>query len=154
MHTIAISIRLVLIGLVVALLAGCPGSSAPEGSMPPVEVGESAEIAWVKSWDAALVRAQAEQKPIAAVFYADWCIWCKRLEETTLSDGAVASFLAEQAVAIRLDVDGDGEAVSEQFNVDGLPTVVFVNPDGSERGRIPGYLPPEGFLERARPLIG
>jgi thioredoxin-related protein len=37
--------------------------------------------------------------------------------------------------------------------VDGLPTVLILDPNGREIGRIPGYMPPTGFLERVEGFL-
>ncbi len=147
--------RLGLMCLVLCTFAGCTGQEGPAATaQAAVSTPQNGNIQWAGTWDAAFFRARSEEKVVLVTFYADWCIWCKRLEDTTLADSSVASFLAENAVPVRLDVDGDGRKLSDQYRVDGLPTVLLLRNDGTELGRIPGYLPPEGFLERVRALIG
>lgn len=147
--------RLFLMCLVLLTLAGCTGQDGPEATaQAAVLTPQNGNIQWTGTWDAAFFRARSEEKIVLVTFYADWCIWCKRLEDTTLADDSVASFLAENTVPVRLDVDGTGRKLSDQYRVDGLPTVLLLRNDGTELGRIPGYLSPEGFLERVRALIG
>ena len=143
-----------LICLVLCTAAGCTGQETPDAATQAVVSSHQGnDIQWAKTWDAALFRARSEEKVVLVTFYADWCIWCKKLEDTTLADSSVASFLAEKTVPIRLDVDGAGRELSDQYRVDGLPTVLVLKNDGTELGRIPGYLPPEGFLERIRSFV-
>jgi thiol:disulfide interchange protein len=141
------AVRLSMLTVVLAVVIfGCGG----QGPEAPV-----AGVAAVSSHGAvALTRARAENKPVMVTFYADWCIWCKRFEDTTLADGAVATYLSEKVVSLRLDVDGDGQELSDRYRVDGLPTILVLDPDGEELGRIPGYLPPAGFLDRVRAMLG
>ncbi|MCK5378749.1 MAG: thioredoxin fold domain-containing protein [Acidobacteria bacterium] len=147
--------RLGLMCLVLGTFAGCTGQEGPEGTaQAAVSNAQNGNIQWAGTWDAAFFRARSEEKVVLVTFYADWCIWCKKLEDTTLADTSVANFLAENTVPVRLDVDGDGRDLSDQYRVDGLPTVLLLSTDGTELGRIPGYLPPEGFLERVRALVG
>lgn len=147
--------RFCLACLVLCITAGCTGQETPEAAVQATNLeNHSEDIQWAGSWDAALFRARSEEKVVLVTFYADWCMWCKKLENTTLADNAVASFLAENTVPIRLDVDGDGRELSDEYDVDGLPTVLVLGEDGTEMGRIPGYLPPEGFLERVKAIVG
>ena len=60
----------------------------------------------------------------------------------------------DRVVPVSLDVDGDGRDLSARYSVEGLPTILVLDADGREIGRIPGYMPPTGFLERIQELIG
>jgi thiol:disulfide interchange protein len=101
----------------------------------------------------ALERARTEGKPVLVNFYADWCVWCKRLESTTLRDAKVASVLQNRVVPLSLDVDRDGKELSNEYRVDGLPTIIVLDASGQEIGRIPGYMPPDSFLERVEKFL-
>ena len=110
-------------------------------------------VEWEKDLPAAIERAQSEGKPVLVNFYADWCVWCKRLESTTLRDAKVAALLSDRVIPVNLDVDGDGRELSNQYRVDGLPTVLVLDASGREIGRIPGYMPPTGFLEKVEEFL-
>ena len=104
------------------------------------------EVTWEKDLPSALERARIEGKPVLVNFYADWCVWCKRLESTTFRDAKVATVLQDRVVPLSLDVDGSGRQLSNEYRVDGLPTIVVLDAGGREIGRIPGYMSPESFL--------
>jgi thiol:disulfide interchange protein len=111
------------------------------------------EIVWESDMPSALERARNEGKPVLINFYADWCVWCKRLESTTLRDAKVATVLQNKVVPLSLDVDGDGRELSNEYRVDGLPTIVVLDAGGQEIGRIPGYMPPDSFLARVESFL-
>ena len=144
-----------LMCIVLCAVIGCTGEKTPETTVEAsVVIDQDSKIEWAGTWDIAFSKARSEEKVVLVTFYADWCIWCKRLEDTTLADSSVASFVTAKTVPVRLDVDGDGRELSNKYRVDGLPTILVLSVDGEELGRIPGYLPPASFLERIRPLAG
>ena len=136
------------------IIAGCGGSEPePPAAVGPITTHETTAVRWGKDFSSALDRARKENKPVLVNFYADWCVWCKRLESTTLRDGKVAAMLQNQMVPISLDVEGDGRELSNQYRVSGLPTILVLDSEGRELGRIPGYMPPAGFLEQVQGFI-
>jgi len=155
MKKLTLILQLGLMALVLSAASGCTGRETPNtATEAAVSAPQEGDVQWAGTWDAAFFRAKSEEKVVLVTFYADWCIWCKKLEDTTLADSSVVSFLAEKTVPVRLDVDGAGRELSDEYRVDGLPTVLILKNDGTELGRIPGYLPPEGFLERIRSFVG
>ena len=140
-----------------AALVFATACSGPEPvSEAPVETistHATVEIVWESDMQSALERARNEGKPVLVNFYADWCVWCKRLETTTLKDAKVAWALQNKVVPLSLNVEGDGKELSNEYQVDGLPTIVVLDAGGRELGRIPGYMPPDSFLERVEDFI-
>ena len=137
------------------VLVSCGGYE--ETALPAMEASvsnhETVTVDWEEDLPKALERARSEGKPVLINFYADWCVWCKRLESTTLRDAKVAAMLRDRVIPLSLNVEGDGRELSNEYRVDGLPTILVLDADGREIGRIPGYAPPKGFLERVDGLI-
>lgn len=149
----------VIVGVVLmmAALTACGAGPADEGPSPAsigtVSTHETAQLEWEKSWDSAFTRAKSEDKPVLVTFEAEWCVWCKKLESTTYRDSAVMSLISDSLVAVTLDVDDEGRELSDAHGVESLPTVLVFSPDGEERGRINGYLPPGRFVEAVNEIL-
>jgi thiol:disulfide interchange protein len=126
---------------------------APAAPVETISNHATVEIVWESDMPAALERARNEGKLVLVNFYADWCVWCKRLESTTLRDAKVASVLRNKVVPLSLDVDGGGKELSDEYRVDGLPTIIVLDAGGREIGRIPGYMPPDSFLKRVETFL-
>jgi thiol:disulfide interchange protein len=146
---------LVFAALAAVIIVTACGGPEPVSEAPIEAVANHAtvEVAWESEMPAALERARNEGKPVLVNFYADWCVWCKRLETTTLRDANVASVLQNKVVPLSLNVEGDGKELSNEYRVDGLPTIIVLDAGGRELGRIPGYMPPDSFLERVEDFI-
>ena len=87
--------------------------------------------------EAALARAEAEGRFVMLDFYADWCVSCKELEESTFRDPGVLAALGEVRV-LRADVtayDAADQALMKRLGVLGPPAILFFGPDREERRR-------------------
>ena len=87
--------------------------------------------------DAALARAAAGGRFVMLDFYADWCVSCKEMEETTFRDPRVRDALGGMLV-LRTDVTANDEAdraLMRRLEVLGPPSILFFGPDRRERRR-------------------
>jgi len=50
-------------------------------------------------------------------------------------------------VPLKVNAEKEGVALAKQYNVQGFPTILFVDAKGELVGKIGGYMPPEGFSE-------
>jgi thiol:disulfide interchange protein len=110
-------------------------------------------LPWEPGYESALARAGSENKPVMIDFYTDWCGWCKKLERETYTDVRVQEALSS-FVLVKLNADREGRELAADMGVRGYPTLVFLNPQGREIGRIPGFMGPEAFLEELADLRG
>lgn len=148
------SVLVIAAAAAVMTVTAC-GRQEPVAEAPVEAISNHAtvEVVWESDMPAALERARNEGKPVLVNFYADWCVWCKRLESTTLRDAKVASVLQNKVVPLSLNVEGDGKELSNEYRVDGLPTIIVLDAGGREIGRIPGYMPPDSFLKRVEGFL-
>jgi thiol:disulfide interchange protein len=133
------------------VLAAAACEDRPEAASPPVVTEavtshRAVEVAWEKDWDDAFDRARSEDKPVLVNFYAEWCVWCKHLESITFRDAKVGGMLAGRVVPLNVDIDEAEPELLREHRVDAPPMIVVLDVDGRELGRIPGYMPPAGFL--------
>lgn len=107
------------------------------------------------AYDEAQIAAAA--RPSMIDFSADWCAPCHELEDQTFADPRVREALAGRAL-FKADMtrqdSPESIALSTKFNVQGMPTVIFLDPSGREipGSRLVGFEPPERFLQRLSKL--
>jgi len=78
-------------------------------------------------------------------FYADWCGFCKKMDNETFKDAAVVNYLNENFISIKVNSDKE-QQVARDFYVQGLPTIWFLSNDGERLTSLPGYVPADRLL--------
>jgi thioredoxin:protein disulfide reductase len=132
-----------VLGLIFIILSPL-WSQALRKAIQTERMAKDGAITWLSSEKEALIASKSENKPIIIDFYADWCPSCKELEKYTFRDSKVIE-LSKKFVAFRVDLTEENSqtgGIANKFGVLGLPTIIFLDPKGSEikDARIEGYL--------------
>lgn len=94
----------------------------------------------------ALEAAKVQNKPIFVYARSETCGWCKKFEAETFTNQSVARILNEKFILVSIDVYKQKNE-TRNFRVRGTPTEIFLDPNGTEIKRIPGYTDTETFLD-------
>ena len=105
-------------------------------------------IAW-KDYTPGMAMAANKGKPIFLYFHAAWCGYCTKLKETTFKDQKILAYLENNFVSVQVDTDHN-QALSNEWKVKGLPTMWFLEPDGTKVNSIPGYVDASQLLSILR----
>jgi len=113
----------------------CGGIVALVGAGEPAS---SRGIHWQPDLHKAHEIAVKEQKPILLVFGAEWCGYCKKLEQTTLADRDMVRYINDTFVTVHLDADKDTRPC-EILDVTSLPCTVVLSADADLLEKFVGY---------------
>jgi thioredoxin-related protein len=154
-------IRPALIALAAVTAVSCltmaGGSSWPSiplaapGSSAPATAAKSGTAVWLTDFAAAQQEARAGRKFTLLDFTgSDWCPWCMKLDREILTTPEFREFADKHLVLVKVDFpmhhpqsaaeQAQNEQLATQFQVQGYPTLVVLNPDGRELGTL-GYEP-------------
>jgi thiol:disulfide interchange protein len=100
--------------------------------------GEEKSITWLHDLKEAQKVSSQTRKPMLVTFGASWCTFCKKMDETTLSEPKMVEFVTENFVPVHLDFDKNRE-VAKILEVETLPTMVVLSPQADLLGKIIGF---------------
>ena len=103
-----------------------------------------------KKFEDALIRARSDNKLVFVEFYADWCAPCKLMEQEVFSDKNIGEYFNKHFINVKVDTEGkNGPDVAGIFQVNGMPTLLFLDGFGSVIERIEGAVFQEELINFA-----
>jgi thiol:disulfide interchange protein len=135
------SVPIVLVIIAVALVAARIGAQWFTPEAPA-----SGLVHWLPIQEVGPVAAQTN-KIILIDFTAEWCTPCHHLDAEVFGDPALAAEINKRFLAVRVTDRKREEGrnsplvaqLEQRYGVNSFPTLVFIDADGTERGRMEGY---------------
>lgn len=102
------------------------------------------------SYKEVLAAAKAGHKKVFVDAFATWCAPCKELQKRTFKDPAAAAYFNQHFINFSIDVEkGEGIALAETWQVEGLPTLLIVDENGRVLANHTGFVDGKGLIEFA-----
>lgn len=104
-------------------------------------------IQWIRQdFKSALSKAEADGKLMMVDVYTTWCGPCKMLDKNTFPAKEVVD-KAANFVTLKLDAEaGDGPELQKKYNVQGYPTILFIDGKGNLVHSVIGYMDPAALV--------
>ena len=105
-----------------------------------------------RSFEQAVEVASKNDKAILVDIYAPSCPWCRKMQQDVYTDDQVQQYLDEHFEVARLNATNTTDEIHFQehtlnpqqlavgLGMQGTPTTVFLNPDGSYIAHVPGFV--------------
>lgn len=138
-YYIVIAVVIILLLVVGVAISSLTGNKSESNS--------SDSLQWSTDLNQALSEAKTTNKPVFVDFYADWCSYCREMDEGTYTSPQVKEKLTQNYVLVKVDVD-ENPNISSKYQAYSLPTMVIVDSSGNEIKRIIGYQNPDQLLSQ------
>ena len=104
----------------------------------PADASSADKINWL-SYNEAQKQKDRSDRKFFVYFHADWCAYCHKLEKNTFSDSGVVDYINSHFTPVRIDSDKE-KKLAARFGVQGLPDLRFLDAEGKDIARWPGYI--------------
>lgn len=94
-------------------------------------------------------KAKKENKSYFAYFYTNWCMPCKKMNETVFEDENLGKYIATNYYAYIADAEAtisNGKKLAEKYDVAFFPMILVFTPEGMISERIDGFLDAKQML--------
>ncbi len=104
----------------------------------------SGNIQWY-SYEEGIEKGRLENKNIYINFYADWCAYCIKMDESTFAESYVYAYLNKHFISIKVNVDKETR-IAKEYKVQPIPDSWFLSKTGNKIANRPGYITPEQLI--------
>lgn len=107
------------------------------------------------SYQEALNKAKSENKLIFIDCYTSWCGPCKLMMNTVFKDEKVATFMNDQFINLKLNMEeeGDGQMIYSNYKIISFPTYLILDSKGTIINRFEGSSDSIAFMEKIKKTI-
>jgi thioredoxin-related protein len=114
--------------------------------MAPAHAAE--QIQWLRKYDQAVAESKKDSHPIFVDVYADWCIWCHKLDKEVYTDPKFIEYI-KGFVALKIDSEdnGEGTRLAEKYGIDGLPAMLILDANGNLLNKLSGYMDAKEMIQ-------
>ena len=129
-----------------------------------IAFSDGKEAAWSTDYPAAIQKAKQDKKLLLMDFTgSDFCIACKKLKKEVFSKTEFINYAKTNLVLLEVDFPENkpqppelkkaNEALAKQYNIEGYPTIIVLDPEGKNVGTLT-YEPggPGPFIEKLKAL--
>lgn len=115
----------------------------------------SSGITWERDYEKAVQRAAAENKPIIADMFTDWCTLCKKMDAETFAEPELVKEMAGKYVWLKLntETEEDGIRLQKDFAILTYPTILVLDSEGEEIDRVGNFLAAKPFREAVESFV-
>ncbi len=99
---------------------------------------QEGNVTWHK-YDEGIKLAKDQNKKIFIDFYADWCVFCKKMEKETFADADIANYLNQNFIPIKIFTDVE-QRLALKYKVTGLPSFIFLDEKTKKITKLPGFV--------------
>jgi len=111
------------------------------------------EVAWVKNYDDALKQARQQKKSVVLDMSASWCGFCRRMAREVYPSQEFIDYSSRHVfMRIFTDTDPQGEQLAEKYGIAGFPTILVLDPNGKELGRVVGFRPSARLIQELQEI--
>lgn len=106
------------------------------------------------TFEQALEKAKAENKPIFLDAYAVWCGPCKYMANTVFTKPEAGDWFNPRFINVKFDMEaGEGIELAQKFKVTAYPTFLILDSNARELGRIVGGDMLKPFIKKVEDIL-
>lgn len=120
-------------------------------SLTKAEEFAGKDIQWIEDYNEGLAAIEALNKPAVLLLYADWCGYCKKMQNNTLVDPRI-KMMSDDFVWIRVNSDKQKE-LKTFYGQTGFPLTILLDNSGEVMNKISGFKKADDFQEELEKVL-
>jgi thiol:disulfide interchange protein len=105
-------------------------------------------------WKEVLAKAGKEHKLVFVDVYAVWCGPCKMMARKVFTQRRVADHFNASFINYMADAEkGDGVSIAQKYQVNSVPTYLYINSEGKLVHKIEGSMTADEFIAESKKAL-